>query len=144
MTVANAILQLSNGIGKIIVDDDHDGSTSDRDIKTNYRNYGGLQQISALHGAYTPLHNVLFSDSSRTELQQCRCGDLPMTKRRVKNAISIMWLFYTETEDQINIFDAILSVYASFTSIRIAFAPDRTSAARMLFNALVCIEQIRS
>ena len=58
---------------------------------------------------------------------------LPMTKRRVKNAISIMWLFYTETEDQINIFNAILSVYSSFTSIRIAFAPDRTSAARMLF-----------
>lgn len=83
---------------------------------------------------HTPRYIMcFFSDSSRTELQQCRCGDLLMTKRRVKNAIRIMWLFYTETEDQINIFDAILSVYASFTSIRIAFAPDWTSAARMLF-----------
>ncbi|CAI5722376.1 unnamed protein product [Peronospora effusa] len=52
-------------IGAIMVGDGHDGSISDRDIIIKRRNDGGMQRISALHSAYTPLHYVLLFPDGR-------------------------------------------------------------------------------
>ena len=52
-------------IGAIMVRNGFDGSISDRDIIIKRRQDGGLQRISALHSAYTPLHYVLLFPDGR-------------------------------------------------------------------------------
>ena len=69
-------------IGAIMVGDGFDGSISDWNIIIKRRQDGGLQRISALRSAYTPLHHVLlFLMEGRDGHQQCLCVDLNMMAR---------------------------------------------------------------